>query len=733
MRRRRIPAVIAVLAVVAGLIAMSPPQPAEAASASDFSPGNLISDANFFDGTAMSTTQVQTFLNQRQAGCATGATCLNGYAQGTPSIAADRYCRAYQGVARETAASIIARVGQACNVSPRAMLVLLEKEQSLVTSRAPSSSQYTKATGFGCPDTAPCDASVGGFFYQVYYGARQFQRYAAHPENYNHRAGVVNRILYHPNAACGSSPVLIENQATAGLYNYTPYQPNAAAMRNLYGSGDTCSAYGNRNFWRIYTDWFGNPRGTGNSTPIGAVDASATTRGLEATVSGWAFDPDTTTPVRVHVYANDPYPQGRNVGTLVADQARSNIPGSTPGGGNRFGFSGTVTVPTGTSRLCLHALDATVVANTMIGCVDVTPRAGSPIGQFESLNAVATTGTLRGWAHDPDTVAPVRVHIYRGGELGVGRMVLALDANMPRPDVQAAVSTAGAAHGFEGKVEIPPGGDRFCAYALNVQGGENRLLGCRDVVPAPVNNPGTGSGGSEGSEVGGSGDLYFLNDRFTSEANIQFRFGREDDQVYFGDWDGDGRDTPMLRRGATFQYANANATGAPLQSFIYGRADDVVMVGDWNGDGRDTLAVRRGGQFHIRNVLANGAADEVIYYGRPTDNVLVGDWNGDGFDTFAVRRGAEYHVRNSMTSGPADLIVHYGRADDRVLVGDWDGDGRDSFAVRRQATYYIANEIRPGQADIVLIYGRAADVAFSGDWNGDGADTLGVRRIAPTQ
>ncbi|WP_404311690.1 CAP domain-containing protein [Agrococcus terreus] len=235
---------------------------------------------------------------------------------------------------------------------------------------------------------------------------------------------------------------------------------------------------------------------------------------------------------------------------------------------------------------------------------------------------------------------------------------------------------------------------------------------------------------AEGSEVGGSGDLYFLNDRFTSEANIQFRFGREDDQVYFGDWDGDGRDTPMLRRGATFQYANANATGAPLQSFIYGRADDVVMVGDWNGDGRDTLAVRRGGQFHIRNVLANGAADEVIYYGRPTDNVLVGDWNGDGFDTFAVRRGAEYHVRNSMTSGPADLIVHYGRADDRVLVGDWDGDGRDSFAVRRQATYYIANEIRPGQADIVLIYGRAADVAFSGDWNGDGADTLGVRRVA---
>jgi len=54
----------------------------------------------------------------------------------------------------------------------------------------------------------------------------------------------------------------LQNQATAGLYNYTPYQPNQAALNNLYGSGDACSAYGNRNFWRIYIDWFGSPTST---------------------------------------------------------------------------------------------------------------------------------------------------------------------------------------------------------------------------------------------------------------------------------------------------------------------------------------------------------------------------------------------------------------------------------------------------------------------------------------
>ena len=235
---------------------------------------------------------------------------------------------------------------------------------------------------------------------------------------------------------------------------------------------------------------------------------------------------------------------------------------------------------------------------------------------------------------------------------------------------------------------------------------------------------------AQGLEVGGAGNAYYLNDQFTPIANIEFTFGLENDQIYFGDWNGDGRDTPMLRRGSTFQYTNVNATGAPQLSFTYGRSADQVLVGDWDGDGRDTLAVRRDAVFHIRNTLSDGSADTVIQYGRAGDIVLVGDWDGDRKDTFAVRRGAQYHVRSSMTSGPADVIVQYGREDDAVLVGDWDGDAHDSFAVRRGATYYIANEIRPGEADIEVIYGRAEDVAFTGDWDGDGDDTLGVRRVA---
>jgi hypothetical protein len=67
-----------------------------------------------------------------------------------------------------------------------------------------------------------------------------------------------NFIRYNPNAACGGTNVTIANRSTQALYNYTPYQPNQAALNAGYGNGDSCSAYGNRNFYLYFTDWFGS-------------------------------------------------------------------------------------------------------------------------------------------------------------------------------------------------------------------------------------------------------------------------------------------------------------------------------------------------------------------------------------------------------------------------------------------------------------------------------------------
>jgi uncharacterized protein with LGFP repeats len=235
----------------------------EAANMSQFRAGNIISDAIFFNGWTWAASDIQAFLQAQNPRCVPGtdgAPCLKTYTESTPDRPADAYCQGYIATPNETAASIIMKVGRSCGINQRVLLVMLQKEQGLVTGSGSSLiwRDYRSAMGFGCPDTADCDAKFYGFFNQVYNAARQFRFYAGNVTRYAHRAGAYNNVRFHPDIACGSSSVYIENQATAGLYNYTPYQPNAAALAAGRGTGDACSAYGNRNFWGYYTDWFGS-------------------------------------------------------------------------------------------------------------------------------------------------------------------------------------------------------------------------------------------------------------------------------------------------------------------------------------------------------------------------------------------------------------------------------------------------------------------------------------------
>jgi hypothetical protein len=230
--------------------------------AADFDPGDIVSDEVFFDGDAFGPLTVQAFLNARVPECAgVDVPCLRDYSEDTAAIVADEQCGAVPAGRRLTAADIISAVARACDVSPAVLLVLLQKEQSLVTDPAPSERQFRSATGYGCPDTADCDTASYGFAAQVYGAAWQFQRYRNPDSSFDwYPVGATSEVRFSPDASCGSAPVRIENAATAGLYYYTPYQPNAAALENLSGEGDACSAYGNRNFWRLFSTWFGDPR-----------------------------------------------------------------------------------------------------------------------------------------------------------------------------------------------------------------------------------------------------------------------------------------------------------------------------------------------------------------------------------------------------------------------------------------------------------------------------------------
>lgn len=251
-----------VSAASASVAALTPGGPVKT-SLAGFQPGNMISDAVFTDKTTMTEAQIQTFFASKVKTCRGGSdkwgpiVCLKDYKTNSVDRPADAYCTGYKGAKGESAARIIYRVAQACNINPRVLIVMLEKEQSLVTHTWPSAWRYDKALGQGCPDDAACNPAYVGFFYQIYGAARQMQVYMEGRYFTWYAPGKTWNILYNPNRACGSAPVYVANKATAALYYYTPYQPNAAALRAGYGSGDSCSSYGNRNFYNLFTDWFG--------------------------------------------------------------------------------------------------------------------------------------------------------------------------------------------------------------------------------------------------------------------------------------------------------------------------------------------------------------------------------------------------------------------------------------------------------------------------------------------
>ncbi|WP_454778457.1 S8 family peptidase [Georgenia muralis] len=222
---------------------------------------------------------------------------------------------------------------------------------------------------------------------------------------------------------------------------------------------------------------------------------------------------------------------------------------------------------------------------------------------------------------------------------------------------------------------------------------------------------------------------YFLSNTLDGTTEPAFEYGTATDtDVYTGDWDGDGTDTPAYRRGNTFYLRNANTAGEPDRTVAYGRTGDVVYVGDWDGDGTDTFAVRRGNTFYLANTFAGGPADIVTAYGRASDLVLVGDWDADGDDTPSVRRGNTYYLKNDFSGGAADIVTSYGRASDVVFAGDWDGDGDDTLTVRRGNEYFIKNDFTGGNADTTLTLGLPTDTTLIGDFDGNGQDTLGYHR-----
>jgi len=187
----------------------------------NFNPNYIISDSEILDYTAMSLEEIKEFLRDR-----------GGYL-------ANYSCPDPDGKIM-TAAEIIYDRAATNLVNPKFLLVLLQKEQSLIEDTSPKQSQLNWATGYGCPDGGGCNSRWQGFWKQVNSASLQFRDYIDNPHLYTFKAGQTYTFTNpYSTTATGTTIVTPYNKATAALYNYTPHVYN-----------------GNFNFYNIWQRYF---------------------------------------------------------------------------------------------------------------------------------------------------------------------------------------------------------------------------------------------------------------------------------------------------------------------------------------------------------------------------------------------------------------------------------------------------------------------------------------------
>ena len=191
--------------------------------------------------------------------------------------------------------------------------------------------------------------------------------------------------------------------------------------------------------------------------------------------------------------------------------------------------------------------------------------------------------------------------------------------------------------------------------------------------------------------------------------------------------------------------------GNPDYTFFYGDPGDIPLFGDWDGDGFDTPGMWRqgpgGGFAYLTNTLppdgGSANAEFDFFFGDPGDEVFSGDWDGDGIDTLGINRGGHIFLTDTNGSGglpvPTDYDFWFGDPGDRAFGGDGDGNGKDAVFVYRDTTGFVywTDQTPVGPLAVApttdeFFFGDPADSFVAGDWNADLVDTASIFRSSNT-
>ncbi|MBI4257165.1 hypothetical protein HY626_03880 [Candidatus Uhrbacteria bacterium] len=196
-------------------------QPFVTAQADEFivDPEYLVSDTEMLDVYSMSLLDIEHFL-------------IRG--------ALDEYTGSDVNNEELSAAEIIYNAAQEFELSPRFLLVLLQREQSLVEDDSLSQDQLDWAMGYAvCDDCSKDDPRIAkymGFGNQVYYAAKRIRE--SYLEDLESRGYTETGMGPGIEKTIDGTLVTPVNNATAALYTYTPH------------------LHGNENFAIIWDRWF---------------------------------------------------------------------------------------------------------------------------------------------------------------------------------------------------------------------------------------------------------------------------------------------------------------------------------------------------------------------------------------------------------------------------------------------------------------------------------------------
>lgn len=174
----------------------------------EFNPNFILSDAELTDYNSLNMAQIQDFLAGKKSYLATYV---------DPAI-------------RITAAQAIYDSAYLHRVNPKYILVLLQKEQSLIEDGTPTDDQLNWATGYGiCDDCSKSDPAVQkykGFTNQADWGAGGTRFYFDNPDKFKYQVGSTYTI--------DNTQVKISNDATRALYIYTPHLHGNEMLYNIW-------------------------------------------------------------------------------------------------------------------------------------------------------------------------------------------------------------------------------------------------------------------------------------------------------------------------------------------------------------------------------------------------------------------------------------------------------------------------------------------------------------------